>query len=431
MDRQDINFKPIEIHPEEEPVLSELNDSIKLINKDLTYIDKSLIEASINFDNLLKNSKLKLLNIKEIINAERERQEDINILCNKYSDFTSVLNLNKEDFGGTLNFEDGIIQSNISKTNKINFSITSVDGNGFKGNQYVYLNDSFIDKLINTKDSKNINDNNIATSFEYSRLTINNETEAPVAFNKDSLEAECSIAISSEKEFNHIELNSERDDIILKEIYTSIDGLTYSLDKEYNISINSRREMYNDNEYIYGSGIITVEPTKFIKIVLRSNGYTDDQLAYIKTFYDETSSKEVAKKIIKVDSARRHVIQINEISLLSNSYSKGMLTSKELITSPVKCISLYCNEYINKDYTIEKNVSYYLVINGQEHKIDPVNSHRNGKKVIRTSSQLYKSEHVIYLNEEIKSAKLKIVINSTNKDITPYISDVKILIGGV
>ena len=46
------------------------------------------------------------------------------------------------------------------------------------------------------------------------------------------------------------------------------------------------------------------------------------------------------------------------------------------------------------------------------------------------STQSYKSDHIIYLNENIKSAKLKIVINSANQNVTPYISDIKILIGG-
>lgn len=430
MDRQDLKFDPIYIHPEEEPDIKEINSNVNKIKEDLLYIDKNIINASTSFNNLLLNAKLKLLNIKEILNAERERQEDINILCNKYSDFGSVMNLNKDDFTGNLTFNDNIISSNILKINKTKYTITAVDGNGFAGNQYVYLNNSFIDKIIDTKSVSNINDGNLATCFEYSRLTINNADDAPSSFNKDSLEAECSISISSENEFNHIELHSDRDDLILKEVYRSLDGLTYTLDREYNIPINARKEMYNDNNYVYGSGIISIEPSKYIKIVLKSNGYTDDQLAYIKTFYDETSSKEVAKKIIKVDNAKRHVVRINEINLFSNSYSKGMIISKELITSPVKIMGLYCNEYINKNYSIDKNVSYYLIINGKEYLIDPINCHRNGKKIIRTSSQLYKSDNVIYLNEEIRSAKLKIVMNTTNRDITPYLSDIKILIGG-
>lgn len=430
MDRSILDFKPIYIHPEEEPNIEELNKMTEQIHSALQITDKNLIEASSNFNNLLANTKLKLANIKELLSAERERQQDINILCNKFSDFSSVLNLKQEDFSGSLQFENGILHAYITKTTPIDYEVASIDGNGIEGNQYVYLNDSFLETVIDTSNRDYINDNNAATAYEYERITIDNNVDGPLSFNKDSIEAECVLSLSAEENFNHIQLMSERDDLILKEVYVSKDGLTYELEREYNIPINSRAEMYNDSTYIYGSGIITIEPSKYIKIVLRSNGYSDDQIAFTKTFFNDANNNEIIKKIVKVDSGKRHVIKINDISLLKNNYSKGMIISKELITTPIKTIGLYCNEYINKDYTIEKNVNYYLIINGQEYEVCPLNSHREGKKIVRTSSQLYKSDHVIYLNEEIKSAKLKVVINTTNRDITPYISDIKILIGG-
>lgn len=431
MDRQDITFKENYIHPEEEPNVEEINKIAETTKHDLDYLDKSIIDTAINFNNLLTSTRIKLLNIKEMLNAERERQQDINILCNKFSEFSSVMNLSDKDFDGNLTFKDGILQAKSLSSIEVKYAIESIDGNGFPGNKYVYLNDSFLDKVIDTTMTKNINDNNLATSYEYSRITVNNEADVPLEFNKDSIEAECSIVLSSSTLFNHININSERDDIVLKEVFTSLDGLTYKLDKEYNIAINSRAEIYNDSTYIYGSGIISVPQSKYVKLVFKSNGYTDDQLAYIKTLYNTNENNTSVKKIVKVDSAKRHTIKINDINISKNTYTKGMVISKELITSPIKCISLYCNEYIDKDYTIENNVSYHLILNGKEHKIEPINSHRNGKKIARTSSQVYKSEHVIYVNEELKSAKLKIVVNTTNTDITPYISDIKILIGDV
>lgn len=430
MDRQDINFIPTYIHPEEEPNIDELNKMFNEAQKDLVHIDNKIVESANNFYNLLKSTRLKLTDIKEQLIAERERQQDINILCNKYSDFDSVINLKEEDFLGTLQFENGILHSRITSTSEVEYEVESIDGNGFPGNRYVYLNDEFLNETVDTSLVSYIKDNNITTAYEYSRITTSNDSTMPALFNKDSIEAECSILLSSEVLFNHIQLSSERNDLILKEIYTSLDGLTYKLDKEYNLAINDRNEMYNDSKYIYGSGIITVEPCKFVKIVLRSNGYAEDQLAYIKTFYSDNANDNTIKKIEKDNTSKRHVIKINDIKLLKNSYSKGMITSRELITTPVKCISLYCNSYINDQYSIDKNVSFYLIINGNEHKVLPINSHTNGQKVIRTSSQIYESEHVIYLTEEIKSAKLKVVINTANSDITPYISDIKILVGG-
>lgn len=430
MDRQDITFKENYIHPEEEPNINEINEVFLSAKNDLEYLDKSLIESANNYNNLLTSARLKILNIKELLIAEKERQQDINILCNKYSDFSSVINLKEDDFSGTLTFKNNILQSRINSAISVDYKVESIDGNGFAGNKYVYLNNDFLENIVDTTSYENIKDSNLATSFEYARITTSSKNEVPLAFNKDSIEAECSVILSSDELFNHIELFSERDDLILKEVYTSLDGLTYELDKEYNISINNRNEIYNDYNYIYGSGIITVEPCRFIKIVLRSNGYSNDNLAYVKTFFADSKNNNLVKKIEHDNLAKRHLVKINDIKLFKNSYSKGMIISRELITSPVKCISLYCNAYINHEYSLDKNVSYYLIINGKEYEILPVNCNTDGKKIIRMSSQVYKSDYVIYLNEEIKSAKLKIVMNASNSDITPYVSDIKILIGG-
>lgn len=425
-------FNPIFIHQEEEPNVEDLNKNSDHIIKDINNIDTNLINASVKLKGLLDNTKLKLVNIKNYLIAEKERQEDMNILCNRYSDFTSTLALNKSDFTGDLTIENNIVSAKLKSYEKVNCEVISVNGNGFEGNAYVYANNDFISNTIDSSKHNALIDNNLATYYEYSRITTNETIEgAPVAFNKDSTEAECSIELKSDKYINKLLINSDRDDIVLSKVFTSQDGLIYNLDNEYNISMNERYERYNNQEYVYGSGIIAIEPAKFVKIFFRTKGYTNDTLAFINTFYNSVGDNStVIKKIEKVTSAKRHVVKINDISTYNNKYDKGMILSKELITDPIDTIALYCNEYINKNYTIENNINYFLILNGIEYEIQPINSHRNGKKIVRMSAQSYKSEHVIYLNENIKSAKLKIVINSANQDITPYISDIKILIGG-
>lgn len=432
MDRQNLKFNPILLHAEEEPDVNDINIATQQIFKDIISIDDSLIKSANNFKSLLDKTKMKMLEIKQSLAAERERQQDINILCNKYSDFSSVLTLKKEDFDGDLDITNNIVSAKVINTEKTKINVKSINGNGYEGNKFVYLNNRFINEIIDTSNKNNIIDNNLATAYEYSRITTSNEKENTLSFfNPDSIEAECSLELEADNLINKIIVSSERNDIILKAVYTSLDGLTYHLDKEYNVSINERGDRYNNQNYIYGSGIIAIEPTKYFKLVFKSNGYTEDVLAYIKTFYNDEKKDEIVKKIQIVNSAKRHVIQLNDITCLRNKYGQGMLMSKELISTQVNCIALCCNEYINKEYTIDNNVSYFLIINGQEHEVVPINCHRNKKKIIRMSSQTYESQHVIYINETIKSAKLKIVINSTNRDITPYISDIKILVGGI
>lgn len=431
---EDLNmiFKPIYIHQEEEPNVDELNTNSNNIVLDIEKIDNNIIAASQKIENLLESTKLRLSNIKNYLAAEKERQEDMNILCNRYTEFASVITLNDSNFEGDLVIENGVLSAKIKSTENIKLSVVDVNGNGYEGNKYVYSDNAFLEDSMNSNLRTSMINGNLSSYYEYSRITIGNTVEgAPVLFNKDSTEAECSIELKAEKQINKLLINSDRDDIVLSKVFTSQDGLIYTLDKEYNVAMNERYERYNNQGYVYGSGIIAFEPCSYVKLFFKSNGYTNDTIAFVNTFYNSVGdSSSVIKKVEKVDSAKRHVVKINNIYAYKNKYGKGMITSNELIDTPINTIALYCNEYINEDYTIDNNVSYFLIINGTEHQIQPINSHRDGKKIIRMSAQSYKSDHIIYLNENIKSAKLKIVINSANQNVTPYISDIKILIGG-
>ena len=425
-------FTPIYIHQEEEPNVSELNENVSNIVADIEQIDNEMITSAERIKNLLDSTKLRLTNIKDYLAAEKERQEDMNILCNRYSEFASVLTLKDGDYTGDLTLDNGILSAKIKSQDNIKLTVVDVNGNGYEGNKYVYSDDDFLENTMNSNNRTTMIDNSYSTYYEYSRITTSNTVDgAPILFNKDSTEAKCSIELKAEKTINKLLIYSDRDDIVLSKVYTSQDGLTYKLDKEYNVAMNERYERYNNQSYVYGSGIIAFEPCQYVKLFFQSNGYTNDTIAFVNTFYNSAGdNSNIIKKVEKVDSAKRHVVKINDIKAYKNRYGKGIVVSKELIDTPINTIALYCNEYITEDYTINNNVSYFLIINGEEYQIQPINSQRNGKKIIRMSAQSYQSDHIVYLNENIKSAKLKIVINTANQNVTPYISDIKILIGG-
>lgn len=425
-------FNPIYIHQEEDPKVEELNINAKNIVLDIEQLDNELIDSSKKIQGLLESTKLKLNNIKDYLTAEKERQEDMNILCNRYTEFSSVLTLKDDDYTGDLVLDNGVLSAKIKSEQNVKLTVLDINGNGYEGNKFVYANEDFLENTMNSNIRTAITDNNYSTYYEYSRITVNNTIDgAPILFNKDSTEAKCSIELKTDKSINKLLIYSDRDDLVLSKVFTSQDGLIYKLDKEYNIAINERYERYNNQNYVYGSGIIAFEPCNYVKLFFESKGYTNDTIAFVNTFYNSVgSNSSIIKKIEKIDSAKRHVIKLNDIKAFSNKYGKGTVISKELIDTPINTLALYCNEYINKDYTISNNVSYFLIVNGEEYEIQPINSHRDGKKIIRMSAQSYKSDHIIYLNENIKSAKLKIVINTANQNVSPYISDIKILIGG-
>ena len=333
---------------------------------------------------------------------------------------------------GNLIVSNGIISAAISSSDSCNITVTDVTGNGYEGNSYVYANTEFTSKSLDSSKRTALTDGNLATYYEYSRITTSGDNKGmPSEFNRDSMEASCSIEINSETLINKLLITSDRDDIVLSKVYRSDDGLVYKLEADYNIAMNNRQERYNNQGYVFGSGIIAVTPSKYLKLMFKSGSSTNDTIAYIDSSYSGGSdSASTIQKIVTVKEAKRHVVRISEIVGFNNKYTAGMIVTDELITSPVTTVALYCNEYINNDYDISNNVRYFLIINGEEHEVTPINAERNGKKILRSSVQSYKSDHIEYLSESIKSAKLKIVIDPSHQDVTPYISDVKLLIGG-
>lgn len=140
---------------------------------------------------------------------------------------------------------------------------------------------------------------------------------------------------------------------------------------------------------------------------------------------------EVSNKIVKLTSARRHAIKINGISATGNQYALTTTRrSRQLITEPVESMAFFCNEYIPPHFPDSQYIKYVLTINGTDHEVIPINSDKNGKKIVRTTSSGSNSDYVLYLSESIKSAYLTIIIKTPNKTETPYISNLKVLIGG-
>lgn len=149
-----------------------------------------------------------------------------------------------------------------------------------------------------------------------------------------------------------------------------------------------------------------------------------------KIAYSDTETKRINQKIREVKTARRHVIRINGIEAKRKMFrSQTTMKSRELIRVPVDSIALFCNEYIPSHFPDNKYVTYIMTVNGIDYEIEPINSHRQGKKIIRHSDLEANQSYAIYLNESIKSAYLTIIINSYGRTETPYLSNIKILYG--
>lgn len=415
-----------------------VNEGLTKIKTDLHALDTLLSDTGTAINDLLLNTTLRLEEVKRSIISEKERYQDMMMLCNRYTDFESVKALDVDKFSGSYNISsDGVIFAPTTQVNKINIQIADVQGNGYEGNAYVYNNGKYQKDICNTADRSQMVDDSRSTYYEYSRLVVDEvEENAPrMIFNKDNEHALCTLYVQAEDLVNYIDITTEDSDLSIVSIQYSSDDIEYKQLEIPQITINNVLDSYGKTGYIYGSGKIAVPLSQFFKITLQANSFKTDTIAYEKTIFenDENVSANSIPYLNTVSqivpSAKRSAIKINDIKAYKNVYStKTSIVSPELITAHAYSIAVFCNVYV--PYPLEDNcVKFKMTINGKEYDIVPINSDLNGIKVIRFSGGKSSTSYTELITEPIKSAKLTIQFDN-RASATPYLNNFKILIGG-
>ena len=417
-----------------------VNEGLNKIKTDLYALDDLLVNTGVAINDLLTNTTMRLEEVKKSIISEKERYQDMMMLCNKYTDFESVKALDVTKFSGDCSItNDGAICAPTTQINKQAITILDVQGNGYEGNGYVYdtTTSKYQKDICNTASRAQMIDDSVSTYYEYSRLVIDeSEDDCPrMMFNKDNEHALCTIHMVTEDFVNFIDISTEDSDITIVSIQYSTDGIDYKQLAIPVIKINNVLESYGTYGYIYGSGKIAVPMAQYFKITLQANAFKTETIAYDKTIFE--NSEDVSSDSIPylktstkiVPSAKRSVIKINDLKAYKNVYSsKTSIITPELITAHAYSIAVFCNVYT--PYPLEDDcVKFKLSVNGQEHDIVPINSDLNGIKVIRFSGGKSSSAYTELITEPIKSAKLTIQFENKSS-ATPYLNNFKILIGG-
>jgi hypothetical protein len=424
-------FTTLSIHPEEEPNISDMNIVLTEIGIDISILNKEIATSGQAFAALMGDMKLRLDAVDQQLLAEEERLKDLNILCGNYTEFDNVVTLTEADFEGNFSTEKGTtFLAYTSDLKEIEFQVMQVRGNGYEGNEYVYANNKFLKEIIDTSKREFINDASMITAYEYSRLTADvSETLYPPLLNFDKEEAQCSMVIGALETFNTIKITSDFANVIIKDILVSADdGATFISTITKSIPINNQDAKYESGGYAYGSGIICFPSTKYLKIVFQSNGATTDKIAFKNI---NTANVENPKEnIITIESAKRHIIRINNIEARVGTFSKKTtLATAELINSPIESIAIFANEYVPEHFPSANYFKYILNINGVGYEVIPINSQRAGAKIIKASDYRQADESIKHIDESIKSASLTVVIEAPNEAETPYVSNIKICFG--
>jgi hypothetical protein len=440
-------YQGLFLHPEAggDPHINEAFDDIK---SDMQKLNDTLVKTGNAVNDLLINTVNRLEIVKQNILLEKERLQDVQMLCNRYMDFDSVKSLDDLNFTGSFTYKDNVYYASPKKDKQVSLKILDVYGNGYEGNEFVFNNYQYQKEVYDTSVREHMIDRKISTYYEYSRIIVQDTKEVTNNyFNKDSDYAHCTITFEANDYINYVNIATEDLGVYITDIQTSIDGIKYTaMEMPCKMAINKKEESYKNYGYVFGSGAISIPLCKFFKITFETDTYKSDMLAYDKTIVLERehdlnyqdvvipdwmigSGIEFTMENNIVPSAKRSVIKINDITASKNIYNtKNMMKTGELIEGEAYSISLFANVFVPESLDSD-SVEFYFTINGIDYEVVPINSHSNGTKVLRFSGGKSSTLYTELLSEKITSAYLTILIKSSS-DATPMLNNIKVLLGG-
>lgn len=428
-------YEQLYIHPEEGEDFR-INSALEDIKSDIDKIDKLLIDKGNAVNDLLADTIDRLDLVKSKILTEKERIQDIKMLCNKYTDFDKVITIDNKNAYGQYNYADNSFLSQVKSYKKNVLHIDDIVGNGSEGNKYIFLNGSYVQDSLNTANRMALIDGSVNSYWEYQRITASATEKYLIHdFYPDSEEAKCTITLISTDKMNQLQILTPIDSTKVIGLQYSNDNINYTAMTIPDITFD-KLDSYENTGYIYGSNIISLPNCYCAKITLQSNSSSNDVVAYERSmFTDDTFDKEEANDVQTettfIESAKRHVIKINDILAYSNLYAgNSYFKTDNLVdgTDDVYAVSVFANVYLPSQLS-DDSVEFILTVNGVDHEVQPINSELDGVKIVRYSKGKSKTEYTDLTDEVINSVVLTVKIKSS-KNLTPYINNVKVLLGG-
>lgn len=289
-DFSDPVFSGLQIHPEEEPNISTINDAFQKIGIDFIALDSQFASVAEMYNDLMNDVLMSLDSVDEIIKGEQERIQDMNIVLGRLDEFSSVRTLKYSDFSGDASsFDENTFTVAATTRNSVVLTVEDISGNGYEGNKYVYNNGHFEQSSFDTSNRDFMIDESSTSYYEYCRITMKNKQQHyPQDVNFDNVEAECVVTFHSAVPFNTVRIQSDIDSVEITQISVSNDdGVTYNNTLNKSIKINNSESKYDDEGYIYGAGVLCFPRTNYLKVHLKSNGTFNDTLAFQKLVLED------------------------------------------------------------------------------------------------------------------------------------------------
>lgn len=161
LDNYTISEKTV-LHPEEYGN-RKINTATRENLEDIKKIDSNIKNLGSKVEDLMNRTTKRLDVVKDIITSEKERLQDITMLCNSKTDYDNAIPLTDYHFKGDYSFNDGVFTGKETQSTTNKAQVIEVTGNGYEGNKYVINNKDYLEHTLNTTVKKNIVDNNIST----------------------------------------------------------------------------------------------------------------------------------------------------------------------------------------------------------------------------------------------------------------------------
>lgn len=161
LDNNIISEKTI-LHPEEYGN-RKINTATRENIEDIKKIDNNIKSLGNKVKDLMDRTTKRLDIVKNIITSEKERLQDIAMLCNSKTDYDNAIPLTDYHFKGDYSYNDGVFTGKETQSISNKAQIIEVTGNGYEGNKYVRSNRDYLEHTLDTTIKKNMVDNNVST----------------------------------------------------------------------------------------------------------------------------------------------------------------------------------------------------------------------------------------------------------------------------
>lgn len=412
------NFKSL--NPEEPPDFLKESREMQEILLDIAAVNRSIVEMKDRVDDIISSIDTVTSEVQTILKREEDRIQDVNMICGTGDEYNTVIAVPAGAFGDGTEFEAvdaNTIGAKLNARSEIDYEIISIGGNGIEGNRYVFNNNAYEADTDDYSIYDYITDDSDVSFFEYERLVSTDRSEIRDGIiNYDNKPCECVITMRAAEKVCRMKLLSETQDIVLRQLEVSDDGITWRSCINRELKLNSKEDVYTSPFYIYGSGILCFPYSVYVRATVASDATVDD--------------------IIRTDKicahTKRKKIRINNIKLYSSDYEAAdVSTNNVLEAGSMDKIALFASEYV-PDHFAESGISYYLIVNGIEYEVVPINTKRTDAISVIKYSEVTDALNTVtgtkIIDETIKSAVLRITIKDFNGGETPYVSNIKLLL---